>query len=74
MEVFTFQEIDNKEVARRFKSLDGRKSTGVDKIPPKLVPLAANELTNTFYHRQLTQPFEIRVFRMMQKSSSQPIR
>ena len=43
---FTFQEIENKEVAQLLKSLDGRKSTGEDKIPPKLVSLAANELTN----------------------------
>ena len=27
--------------------MDGRKSTGADKIPPKTVTLAANELTNT---------------------------
>ena len=48
MEGFTFQEIEDiKEVAQLLKSLDGRKSTGEDKIPPKLVSLAANELTNT---------------------------
>ena len=46
MEGFTFQEIDNKEVSKPLKSLDGRKSTGEDKLPPKLVSLAANELTN----------------------------
>ena len=47
MEGFTFQEIENTEVAHLLKTLDGRKSTGEDKIPPKLVSLAANELTNT---------------------------
>ena len=44
---FTFQEVDNHEVANLQKSLDGRKSTGEDKIPPKLISLAANELSNT---------------------------
>ena len=43
---FTFQEVDNQEAAQLLKSLDGRKSTGEDKISPKLVSLAANELTN----------------------------
>ena len=47
MESFTFQGIDNKEVAQLLKSLDGSKSTSEDKIPPKLVYLAANELANT---------------------------
>ena len=47
LESATFQEIDNIEVAHLLKSLDGRKSTGEDKIPPKLLSLAANELTNT---------------------------
>ena len=46
LDTFTFQEIEHKEVAQPLKSLDGRKSTGEDKIPPKLVSLAANELTN----------------------------
>ena len=46
MVTFTFQEVENQEVAHLLKSLDGRKSTGEDKIPPKLVSLAANELTN----------------------------
>ena len=44
MEGFTFQEIENTEVTHLLKTLDGRKSTGEDKIPPKLVSLAANEL------------------------------
>ena len=39
MEGFTFQEVDNKEVAQLLKFLDGRKSTGEEN--------AANELTNT---------------------------
>ena len=47
MESFTFQEIDNTEVAQVLKSLDSRKSTGEEKVPPKRVPPAANELTNT---------------------------
>ena len=47
LNTFTFPEVDNQEVAKLLKSLDGRKSTGEDKIPPKLVSLAANELTNT---------------------------
>ena len=46
MGTFTFQEVENQEVAHLLKSLDGRKSTGEDKIPPKLVSLAANELTS----------------------------
>ena len=44
---FTFEEIGSHEVAKLLKFLDGKKSTGVDQIPPKLVSLAANELTNT---------------------------
>ena len=44
---FTFQEIGSHEDAKLLKSLDGKKSTGEDQIPPKLVSLAANELTNT---------------------------
>ena len=32
---FTFHEIDNKEVAQLLRSLDGRKSTGEDRIPPR---------------------------------------
>ena len=47
LDSFTFQEVDNQEVAKLLRSLDGRKSTGVDKIPPKLISLTANELTNT---------------------------
>ena len=47
LDTFTFQEIENQEVAKLLKSLDGRKSTGEDKIPQKLVALAADELTDT---------------------------
>ena len=43
LDTFTFQEVEGKLL----KSLDGRKSTGEDQIPTKLVSLAANELTNT---------------------------
>ena len=43
---FTFQEIGSHEVAKLLKSLDGKKSTDEDQIPPKLVSLAANELTH----------------------------
>ena len=37
--------MEARDVAPLLKSLDGKKSTGVDQIPPKLVSLAANELT-----------------------------
>ena len=41
------------EVRKQLKSLDGKKLTGEDQIPPKLVLLAANELalplTNAIY-------------------------
>ena len=46
MEGFTFQEIEDTEVAHLLKTSDGRKSIDEDKIPPILVSLAANELTN----------------------------
>ena len=44
-ETFSVNEVEAREVALLLKSLDGKKSTGVDQIPPKLVSLAANELT-----------------------------
>ena len=47
LDTFTLQEINNQEAAKLLKSLDGGKSNGEDKIPPKLVSLAANELANT---------------------------
>ena len=47
LDTFTFHEVENREVGKLLKSLDGRKSTGEDKIPTKLVSLAVNELTNT---------------------------
>ena len=46
LDTFTFQGIEHKEVAQLLKSLDGRKSTDEDKIPPKPVSLAEYELTN----------------------------
>ena len=42
---FSFDEVQHSEVKKQLKSLDGRKSTGEDQIPPKLVLLAAEELT-----------------------------
>ena len=44
-ETFSIQEVEARDVALLLKSFDGKKSTGVDQIPPKLVALAANELT-----------------------------
>ena len=44
-ETFSFNEVEARDVALLLKCLDGKKSTGVDQIPPKLVSLAANELT-----------------------------
>ena len=64
---FTFQEVGNQEVGHLLKSLDGRKSTGEDKIPPKLVSLAANELTNNLTTAINCSIFEIPAFQMMQK-------
>ena len=42
---FSFHEVQHHEVWALLKSLDKKKSTGEDKIPPKLVHLAADELT-----------------------------
>ncbi len=42
---FSFHEVQPHEVWALLKSLDKKKSTGEDKIPPKLVHLAADELT-----------------------------
>ena len=42
---FSFHEVQPHEVWALLKSLDKKKSTGEDKIPPKLVLLAADELT-----------------------------
>ena len=47
LNTFSFHEIGNQEVLELLKSLDGRKSTGEDQIPPKLVSLASNELSAT---------------------------
>ena len=41
---FSFHEVKTCKVREQLKSLDGRKSTGEDQIPPKLVLLAAAEL------------------------------
>ena len=61
---FTFQEIGGQEVAQPLKSLDGKRSTGEDQIPTKLVSLAANELTNTLTTAK-TVAFEISVSQTM---------
>ena len=42
---FSFHEVQHHEVLALLRSLDGKKSTGEDQIPPKLVHLAAGELT-----------------------------
>ena len=42
---FSFHEVQNHEVWALLRSLDGKISTGEDQIPPKLVHLAADELT-----------------------------
>ena len=42
---FSFHEVHHHEVWALLRSLDGKKSTGEDQIPPKLVHLAADELT-----------------------------
>ena len=45
MSTLSFHETGNQEVMELLKSLDGKKSTGEDQIPPKLVSLASNELS-----------------------------
>ena len=42
--MFSFQEVDSREVMRLLDSMDRKKSTGEDQIPPKLVSLAAAEI------------------------------
>ena len=42
---FSFHEVQHHEVWALLRSLDGKRSTGEDQIPPKLVHLAADELT-----------------------------
>ena len=42
---FSFHEVQHHEVWALLRSLDGKKFTGEDHIPPKLVHLAADELT-----------------------------
>ena len=46
MNTFSFHEIGKQEVKELLKSLDTKKSTGEDQIPPKLVYLASNELSS----------------------------
>ena len=41
---FSFHEVQVCQVREQLRSLDGRKSTGEDQIPPKLVLLAADDL------------------------------
>ena len=45
-QTFSFNEVSTKDVLLQLKMLDGRKSTGVDQIPPKLVRLASYELAS----------------------------
>ena len=42
--LFSFHEVQVCQVWEQLRSLDGRKSTGEDQIPPKFVLLAADEL------------------------------
>ena len=44
-EMFSFHETNENEVKQLLKSMDGKKSTGVDQIPARLILLAADELT-----------------------------
>ena len=34
---FTFKKVPESDIYKRLKNIDGKKSTGIDKIPPKLV-------------------------------------
>ena len=45
MSSFSFHEVQTCQVREELRSLDGRKSTGEDQIPPKLALLTAEELT-----------------------------
>ena len=44
LETFHFKDINHSDVYKLFKGLDTKTSTGEDKIPPKLVKLAAESL------------------------------
>ncbi len=44
-EIFSFHETNENEVKQLLKSMNGKKSTGVDQIPARLILLAADELT-----------------------------
>ena len=46
LNTFLFHEMGNQKVKELLKSLDSRRSTGEDQIPPKLVSLASNELSS----------------------------
>ena len=45
-QTFSFNEVSTKDVWLQLKILDGRKSTGVDQIPPKIFCLASDELAS----------------------------
>ena len=45
-QTFSFKEVSTKDVWLQLKIFDGRKSTGVDQIPPKLVRLASDDLAS----------------------------
>ena len=47
LNTFSYHEIGNQEIMELLKSLDGKKSTGEDQIPPKLVSLASNDVSVT---------------------------
>ncbi len=42
--LFSFREVEVYQVREHLRSLDGKKSTGEDQLPPKLILLAADEL------------------------------
>ena len=42
---FSFKEISQEDMCKVIKSIDAKKSTGWDKIPPKLISIAAQELS-----------------------------
>ncbi len=42
---FSFHEVQPGDIRKLLKDIDSKKSTGIDKIPPKLLRLASDELT-----------------------------
>ena len=62
----SFHVVDNQEVAKLLKSLDGKKSNGEDKIPPRFVSLAVNAFTNALT-MAVNCSFRNFRFHMMQK-------